>query len=280
VPHHDHVIVVIMENHSYDEVRVLPYTASLLTQGATLANSYAVTHPSQPNYIALWAGDPLGVTTDACPAPGTPLMAENFGHACETAGLGWRAYCENLAIVGSPSCSYNGSASSGLYVRKHAPWTNFGNLDQTRARPYTDLATDIAAGQLPPLAFVIPNNCHNSHNSSTPGCGIADADAWLGANLPAMIQAAGPRGLVVLTWDEDDSGSANHVLTAFAGGLVQPGAVSNRRVTHYTVVRTICDALGLAPFGQAVSESPIDDVWLQPTSANGHSWGALKTHYR
>ena len=31
VPHHDHLVVVIMENKSYDEVRTQPYTASLIS---------------------------------------------------------------------------------------------------------------------------------------------------------------------------------------------------------------------------------------------------------
>lgn len=280
VPHQSHVLVVVMENKSYDQVRTQPYTMSLMAQGATLTQSYGVTHPSQPNYIALWAGDLLGVTVNTCPAPGSPLMAENLGHACETAGLSWRAYSENLAVAGSAACSYDGNASSGLYTRKHDPWTNFGNLDHARERPYGDLALDIANGQLPALVFVVPNNCHNSHNSSTAGCGVPDADAWLAANLPAMLAAVGPHGVVILTWDEDDSASGNHILTVFAGGDVMPGAVSNRVVTHYNVVRTICDMLGLTPFGQAATAAPIDDVWMAPTPARGGSWGGLKIRHR
>src|SRR5262245_37649993 len=83
VPRADHVIVIIMENHDYDAVRVQPYTASLIANGSSFADSYAVTHPSQPNYIALWSGGLQGVYSDLCPAPGSPLSAENLGHACE-----------------------------------------------------------------------------------------------------------------------------------------------------------------------------------------------------
>jgi hypothetical protein len=85
---------------------------------------------------------------------------------------------------------------------------------------------------------------------------------------------------VILTWDEDDSAAGNHILTVFAGGLVDPGVVSGRFVTHYTIVRTICDVLGLAPFGQAAVEAPIDDVWLVPSIAFPRTWGALKVGYR
>src|SRR5689334_9673239 len=53
VPSLDRVIVVIMENKSYNVARIQPYTAELLNQGVTFTQSYAVTHPSQPNYMAL-----------------------------------------------------------------------------------------------------------------------------------------------------------------------------------------------------------------------------------
>lgn len=279
-PPHDHIVVVVMENKNYDQVRTQPYTASLMQQGATFTSSYGVTHPSQPNYIALWAASTLGVTNNNCPAPGSPFSAENLGHACEAAGLRWRAYSENLAVAGSAACSYEGSASSGLYTRKHEPWTQFGNLNHANERPYTDLAADISANQLPNLAFIIPNNCHNSHNATTPGCGVPEADAWLAANLPAVRAALGPRGLLVLTWDEDDNFAGNHILTVFVGPQVTPGAVSSQTFTHYTLVRLICEALGLAPFANGVGESPVTSVWSATTPNRGTSWGRLKASYR
>jgi hypothetical protein len=280
LPPCDRVIVVIMENHGYDQVRTQPYTAGLIASGGLLSGSYAVTHPSEPNYIALWAGSTLAVTNDACPAPGSPFAAENLGHACEARGRSWRAYSENLASAGATGCSYDGNTSSGLYTRKHDPWTFFSNLNHVNERPYPDLAADIAANTLPNLAFVIPNNCHNTHNSGTAGCGIADGDAWLAANLPAMRSALGPNGVLILTWDEDDGGAGNHILTVFAGPTVVAGSVSTRTVTHYTIVRTICDLLGLPSFGLATSETPVTGIWQVPVSARAASWGGLKSIYR
>src|SRR5439155_5577173 len=49
VPPMDHVIIVVMENHSYDEVRTLRYTSTLISKYTSFSQSYAVTHPSQPN---------------------------------------------------------------------------------------------------------------------------------------------------------------------------------------------------------------------------------------
>ncbi len=259
VPSISHIIVVVMENHSYDQVRFAPYTASLIAANSSFGFSYAVTHPSQPNYIAMWAGITLGVSNDTCPAPGSPYTAENLGHACEAAGVTWRAYSENLPSPGYAGCT----AGGGLYVRKHDPWTNFSNLDHLNERPFGDLLVDIANDSLPQLSYVIPNQCNNTHD-----CSVTVGDTWLSNWLPTMIDAVGPNGLVILTWDEDDSHSSNHILTVFAGPLVRQGFVSPRTVTHYTVLRTICDALGIAPFGGAVGQTPIDDVWLLPTAVS------------
>ena len=166
----DHIIVVVMENKNYDEVRTAPYIASLIASGSSFSNSHAIGHPSQPNYIAMWSGSTQGVTSDACPPPGSPFMAENLGHACERKGLTWKAYSENLPSAGSTACS----ANSGKYTRKHDPWTDFGNLNHQNERGYADLAADIGRGALPNLAFVVPNNCNNSHD-----CSVSTADGWL-----------------------------------------------------------------------------------------------------
>jgi acid phosphatase len=279
-PHHERVVVVVMENKSYDEVRTLPYTASLLAQGATFSSSFAITHPSQPNYFALWGGNTLGIRNDNCPAPGSPFSTQNLGQMCETHGLTWRAYSENLPVAGGTACSYDGTASTGLYTRKHDPWTYYQNVNHANERPYSDLAADIAGGTLPNLVFIIPNNCHNTHNSTTAGCGLADGDAWLAANLPAVLGALGPDGLLVLTWDEDDSSMSNQILTAFVGPLVLPGVVSNQVVNHYTIVRMICEALGFPTFERATTEASITGVWKAVTPALRKNWGQLKLIYR
>jgi hypothetical protein len=272
IPALDHVLVVVMENHGYIATHTASYTAKLIRSGAVFTSSYATTHPSQPNYLALWAGSTLGVSDDACPAPGSPFTAENLGHACEAAGKTWRAYSENLPSAGSDVCSADGA----LYTRKHDPWTNFANLDHMNERPYSDLADDIANHRLPSLAFVIPNNCDNTHD-----CSVATGDAWLAANLPAMITAAGTNGLVILTWDEDDGSTSNQVLTVFASPWVRAGTQSTASVDHYDVLRTICDALRIAAPGSAATATPIADVWLSlPTPIGAGTWGALKTLYR
>jgi len=258
VPALDHVIVVVLENKSYAEARVPPYTASLVGRSASFSGYRAIAHPSQPNYLALWSGSTQGVVSDSCPAPGSPYSAPNLGQACEAAGITWRAYSEDLPSVGSSACD----ASDELCTRRHAPWTYFSNLNHGNERPYADLAADIRAGTLPRLAFVIPNNCNNAH-----GCSIQESDGWLSRNVPAMLAAVGRNGIVVLTWDEDDNEAGNHILTVIAGMPVRTGYVSSRATNHYALLRTLCDALRIAPLGLASREAPITDIWAEPAQA-------------
>ena len=253
----DHVILVVMENHNYDQVRTLPYISTLISEYTSFSQSYAVTHPSQPNYLALWAASTF-VSNDNCPPQGSPYSAANLGNSCEAAGLTWKSYCEDLPSVGSTVCA----SSDFLYRRKHHPCPDFSNLNHSNECPYTQLATDIAAGTLPALSFVVPNMCDDMHDCST-----SIGDTWLSNNLPAMISAVGPRGLVILTFDEDDRKKGNNILTVFAGPTVKPNYVSSQTITHYTVVRTICDALGISSFANALSATPPSDVWNVPSTA-------------
>ena len=98
--------------------------------------------------------------------------------------------------------------------------------------------------------------------------------------LPAMIAAVGPRGLVVLTWDEDDFSSTNRILTVFAGPRVLTNYVSATHITHYTLLRTVCAALGPVPFGAAAQEASITDVWLQDVAVHPAHWTTVKGLYR
>jgi hypothetical protein len=256
VPHLEHVVLIVLEDKNYDEVRTLPYISSLIATGAVFTNSHGVAHPSQPNYLALWSGSQQGVTDNTCPAPGSPFSTENLGHACQAAGYLWRSYVESLPSTASLVCSANG----GLYTRDHNPCTNFDNLNDQDNRPYTDLARDLGRGHYDEFIYAAPNNCNNSRD-----CPASTSDTWLANNVPWIMGYMGPNDLLIITWDEDLSAD-NHILTIFLGGPVKPGYASSRAINHYTVLRTICDGLGLAPFGAAASESPIVDAWIGAAS--------------
>lgn len=63
VPRPDHVVIVVEENHALGGVvgnADAPYITSLAQQNANFTQSYAETHPSEPNYLALYSGSTQG----------------------------------------------------------------------------------------------------------------------------------------------------------------------------------------------------------------------------
>src|SRR5437764_491499 len=82
-PTPDRIVICILENHGYTEIvgsSAAPYINSLLadTFCALLSQSYALSHPSQPNYLQLFSGSAQGVTDDNVPT-NLPFTTANLG---------------------------------------------------------------------------------------------------------------------------------------------------------------------------------------------------------
>ncbi len=247
VPRFDHIVLVMFENKATSQITSssAPYFTSLAAQGAKFSQAYAITHPSQPNYIALLSGSTQGVTSDDCPKT---FSGENLAHQVSAAGLTFRGYAESM-----PSAGYTG-CSSGTYMRKHNSWADFSNVPASVNLTYASFPSSFAA--LPTVSFVTPNMCDDMHD-----CSIATGNSWLQSHLDAYAQwAKTSNSLLIVTFDEDNSLSLNHIYTAFVGAHVTPGTYSEK-ITHYTVLRTIESAYGLAAIGGAASVSPVTDVW-------------------
>lgn len=105
LPAYDHIVVVVEENHSYGEIignANAPYITSLANNGAKMTQSFAVTHPSEPNYLALFSGSTQGLTDDSCPHT---YSAENLGHQLTAAGKTFKGYSESMPSDGYTGCS-------------------------------------------------------------------------------------------------------------------------------------------------------------------------------
>jgi len=247
VPRFDHIVLVMFENKATSQITSssAPYFTALAAQGAKFSQSYAITHPSQPNYIALFSGATQGVTSDACPKSFT---VDNLGGQLIGAGLSFTGYSESM-----PSDGYTG-CSSGTYMRKHNSWVDFSTVPTASNRTYASFPTDYST--LPTVAFVTPNMCSDMHD-----CSIGTGDTWLQSHLDGYAQwAKTHNSLLIVTFDEDNSLSLNHIHTSFIGQHVTPGTYAEK-ITHYTVLRTIESAYGLSALGAAAGVSPITDVW-------------------
>ncbi len=245
-----HVVVVMEENHSYSDIigdtTDAPYINSLASQGALMTSSFAVTHPSEPNYMALFGGSTFGLTADTCPV--NEGNTANLGSELLAAGLTFKGYSEGLPSTGSTVCT------SGSYARKHVPWANFSNVPGSDSLPFSSFPTNYSS--LPTLSFVIPNLNDDMHNGT-----IAEGDSWLEDNLSSYAAwAQQNNSLLIVTWDEDDSSEANQIPTLFVGENVKPGQY-DETINHYNVLATLESLYGLAPVGNSAGASPITDIW-------------------
>jgi len=240
-----HVFVLIMENGDADEVLARPFVKRLAEEGALLANYHGITHPSQPNYIALTAGSTWGVTDDATATLDVPHIGDLF----DAAGLPWRVYVENYP----GNCSLVHNADNGLYVRRHVPFLGYVNVQSNRERcnrsvvDATRLDADIAAGSLPAFAFYVPNQQHNGHDTDGD-----TADAWMESRFGPLLRdhRFTDDTLFVLTYDESERTSLTRVATVFHGAGVIPGAQTTLRYDHYDLLRTIEDLFHLGTLGK------------------------------
>lgn len=245
-----HIVIVMEENHSFSDIigntSEAPYFNQLASEGALLTSSYAVTHPSEPNYMALFGGSTFGLTSDACPT--NEGSKANLGSELLAAGKTFAGYSEDLPSVGSTKCT------SGAYARKHSPWVNFSNVPASDSVPFTSFPSDYST--LPTLSFVIPNLDDDMHDGT-----ISQADTWLNNNLSAYATwAQSNNSLLIVTWDEDDYTENNQIPTIVVGQPVKPGSYSEN-VNHYNLLATLEQIYGLNEVGNSSGAATITDIW-------------------
>jgi phosphatidylinositol-3-phosphatase len=244
----DHIVVVIEENHSYQQIvgkKDAPYFNQLIEKGALLTNSHAITHPSQPNYLALFSGSTQGMKDDSC---GKTYSGDNLASELIKNKLTFVGYSEDLPKPGFSGCSSKG------YARKHNPWIQFTNVSADLNQPLTSFPQDYS--KLPTISFVIPNHQDDMHDGT-----IGQADTWLKKNIDDYVTwAATHNSLLIVTWDEDDNAKDNHIPTIFVGPMVKTGKY-DEKINHYNVLRTMEDLFHLPTIGDSAKADPITAIW-------------------
>jgi hypothetical protein len=251
----DHVVIVIEENHGYGDIigdtTDAPYiNNTLAAQGAVFTQSFAVTHPSQPNYLALFSGSTQGVTDDNGPLT---FSTANLASRLTDNSLTFGGYSEDLPYTGYTGLNY------GAYARRHNPWVNFTNVASSANMPFSSFPSDYS--QLPTVSIVVPNVNNDMHDGT-----IAAGDAWLQNNIDGYKQwAASHNSLLIVTWDEDDSSGTNQIPTIIVGSQVQPGNYAET-INHYNVLRTVEAMYGLSPItSNDANATAISDFWSTST---------------
>ncbi len=244
VPQFSHVFTIVLENRS--SITVLkgaqaPYFNQLAAKYGLTDAYQAVAHPSQPNYLALFSGSTQGVTDDARHDLDAPTIASQL----EAAGRSWRVYAENV----SDGCfagltAKDGPDGTGTYARKHEPAISFTaiNGSPTRCANIKPMsAFDPVAAD---YSMIVPNLCNDAHD-----CPLSTADAWLKKVVPQILDSPAWKdgGVLFITFDEADGQEreVNRVPTLVIAPSVVPGTRSSVPHSHYSLLRTIQDGLGL-----------------------------------
>jgi acid phosphatase len=251
VPAFSHIYVIVMENHEYGSIvgsAKAPYINALIRRYGLATNYTAVAHPSEPNYLALWAGSTFGIHDDAI----HNLAARNLADQLAAHRKTWHVYAQDLPRVCSTVSEASGGVdlvgAAGLYVRKHEPAISFTNIARSRTRcaQITRLATFRPAAAN--FELIVPNETNDMHDGS-----IAQGDAFLRAFVPRITRSpAFANSLLVITWDEGSTsiGGGGRVATI----LISPRAFAGHRSaiahSHYSLLRTIENAWGLGCLNQ------------------------------
>jgi len=247
LPRPDHIVIVVEENKTFAQIIGNPnasYINALAKRGALLTQSYGVSHPSQPNYLALFSGSTQGSSSNACPLE---LNGANLASTLIEKGRSFTSYAESMPKAGFEGCVY------GMYFRKHNPVANWKELAALN-QPFSAFPQDFE--KLPTVALVIPDHNNDMHNGS-----VAQGDAWLEKNTERYVQwAAAHNSLLIVTWDEDDSSEDNHVATLFIGPMVKPGN-STQHINHYNILRTIEEMFDLPYLGGNAHINPVTGIW-------------------
>jgi len=261
VPRFGHIYLVVMENKEYGSIvgsSHAPYLNSLIRRYGLATNFHAVSHPSEPNYLALFAGSTFGIHDDGV----HNLSARNLADQLEAHGRTWRVYAQDLPARCSTVATALGGVDligpGGWYARKHEPAISFTDISRTsRCARITRLS-----GFSPTAAsfeLVVPNMTNDMHDGT-----VAQGDAFLRAFVPRITgSTAFANSLLVITWDEGSTslGGGGHVATIVVSPRVAAGRRSSVSHTHFSILRTIEDAWGLGCLANSCSANDLREFF-------------------
>jgi hypothetical protein len=267
------VFVIVMENQDWSSIKgslSAPYINTVLLPSFAHAENYrnGGLHPSLGNYIALEAGNNLGIAFDAPPREVHLPVACHLASYLEETGLSWKAYEEGIS---GDTCPV---ADAYPYVVRHDPFVYFDDVAGIppnmgtasciqRVRPYSELARDLQAGAVARYNFITPDLCDSGHDTCSPlQDQLRQSDAWLARELPVIMESRAYKdgGVIFITWDESASGD-HPIGMIVVSPLAKPGYAGTLAYTHASAVRTIEEVVGITPLlrdaGSATSLSDL-----------------------
>ncbi|MGB8407606.1 MAG: alkaline phosphatase family protein [Mycobacterium sp.] len=297
----DHVFMVYMENKGYGDIvgsPNAPYINSLANTYGVETDYYALTHPSDPNYYPILGGSDFGINYN-CAA--NCINAPNLADSIEAAGKTWAGYAQGMSAAG-PYVATSDYAPDELPFLAYQDIYNNQARATAHILPLTQMANDLqSASTTPNFAWFAANEANNMEG---PVDGVSGVLKYLGGlltnhqyNVKAgdnfiqstvstimdspVWQDPTQKSAIFLTFDEDTDNlslgfgnGGNHVVTivipspgAVAGGMRSGHFTDDSYANHYSLARTIEDALGLPTLtDNDTYAQPMNGFWGSSTS--------------
>ncbi|KAI9439686.1 phosphoesterase family-domain-containing protein [Lactarius indigo] len=278
----DRFIQIWLENTDFATASSAPVFQSLASQGILLNKYFALTHPSEPNYVATVGGDYWGMANDNM--FNIPSNIATIVDVLDTKSISWASYSENMPtddFGGFNFASNNyvsGTGTFTYYVRKHNPLVIYDSVAKnpnraSRIRNFNDFAADVNANAIPQWVFVTPNMVNDGHDSD-----INFSSAWLNYWLVPLLSNPNfnnDRTLILLTFDENEnSGVNNQIWATLLGGAVPAalrGTTDSTFYTHYSSLSTVQANWALGSLGRFDTNKTLANVYSPVASAVGYT---------
>ncbi|KAG6375775.1 phosphoesterase family-domain-containing protein [Boletus reticuloceps] len=279
----DRFIQIWLENADFVTALADPVFEHLTAQGILLTSDYAVTHPSEPNYIASVGGDFFGLASDDLIR--IPSNVSTIVDLLELKGISWSSYLENMPTDGYQGYSYTNPDGYTYYVRKHNPLVVYDSVGMNatrgaRLRNFNDFAVDVDNDALPQWIFITPNLLDDGHDTS-----VTYAGSWLNYWLVPLLENPKfntPRTLILLTFDENETYTVNNRIFSLLLGGVIPENLRNTTddtfYTHYSTLSTVQNNWSLDNLGRQDINQTVNNVFAFVADKTGYQNNGLTTH--
>ncbi|KAH9927904.1 phosphoesterase family-domain-containing protein [Epithele typhae] len=276
----DRFIQIWLENTDFATAASSPVFQNLSKEGILLDSFYAVTHPSEPNYLAAVAGDFWGLADDAFYH--APQNISTIVDLLDQGNVSWASYQENMPSDGFTGFNYTqadyitGHDTYTYYVRKHNGLIihdSVANVSSRahRIRNFNDFAADLKADVIPQWVFVTPNLVNDAHDTT-----IDFTGDWLNYWLVPLLGEAAfndNRTLILLTFDENETYTVNNrIYTLVLGGGVPAhlrGTTDSTYYTHYSALSTVEANWELMSLGRGDTNATLNNVLAFVANATG-----------
>ena len=237
----DRFVVIWLENTDFDQAAEQPDMAWVASQGITLTNYWALTHPSEPNYMASIGGDYFSLDDDRFVS--LPKNISTIADLLDDKGISFGAYQEHLPYTGFLGFNYSNQENfANDYVRKHNPFALYDSYTSNSTRlsvmkDFTNFEKDLADEKLPQYVIITPNMTNDAHDTN-----IKVAGQWTRDFMTPLLKNDYfmNNTLVLITFDENETyGEQNTVFSILLGGVISDdlkGTTDSTFYNHYSQI--------------------------------------------